>query len=71
MFIIMHSYVLLFLCLYLLLPSAFVKFRSLVLARDDGVGGTCSVLWVVTFFLDRRTCVKRASQGKTQAVPAR
>ena len=32
-----HSYVLLFLCLYLLLHPAFVKFSSLVLARDDVV----------------------------------
>ena len=41
-----HSYVLLFLCLYLLLHPAFVKFSSLVLARDDVVVGACDVLWV-------------------------
>ena len=50
---------------------ACIEIRSLVLARDDAIVGACCVLWMLTAFLDRRTCVKRASQGKTQAVPAR
>ena len=44
-----HSYVLMFFCLCLLLHPAFVKFRSLVLARDDVVDA-CGVLWVLTCF---------------------
>ena len=49
--------ILMFLCsfVFLLLHPAFVKFRSLVLARDDGVVGTCGVLWILTVFFDRRT----------------
>ena len=52
-------------------PCAVFEIRYLVLARDDVVVGTCCVLWMLTVFLDRRTSVKRASQGKTQVVPAR
>ena len=43
-----HSYVLLFLCLDYLLHPAFGDMRSLVLARDDNVGGHC-IWWVYTF----------------------
>ena len=49
----MYSYVLLFLCLYLLQHPAWFLIRSLVLARDDGIVGMCAK-WVL--------------QGKTQSV---
>ena len=49
MFIIMYSYVLLFLCLYLLQHPACFLIRSLALARDDVVVDACDVLWVFTF----------------------
>ena len=45
----LHSYVLLFLCLNYLLHPACGDMRSLVLARDDNVGGHC-IWWVYTFF---------------------
>ena len=53
-----HSYVLMFFCLCLLLHPAFVKFRFLVLARDDIVG-TCGILWVLTVFLTEEHKNKR------------
>ena len=60
MFIIMYSYVLLFLCLYLLQHPAWFLIRSLVLARDDGIAGMCA---------KRVLQVKREAElqlGKTQ-----
>ena len=45
----MYSYVLLFLCLYLLQHPACFLIRSLALARDDVVVDACDVLWVFTF----------------------
>ena len=36
-----------------------MKFRSLVLARDDGVVGTCGVLWILTVFLTEEHKNKR------------
>ena len=49
----LHSYVLLFLCLNYLLHPACGDMRSLVLARDDNVGGHC-IWWVYTFFRQNR-----------------
>ena len=40
-------------------PCAVFEIRSLVLARDDGVVGTCGVLWVLTVFLTEEHKNKR------------
>ena len=51
--------ILMFFCSYvfLLLHPAFVKFRSLVLARDDVVGA-CGVLWMLTVFWQKNIRTK-------------
>ena len=53
----LHSYVLLFLCLNYLLHPAGGDMRSLVLARDDNVGGHC-IWWVYTFFRQKNIRTK-------------
>ena len=60
----LHSYVLLFLCLYKMLHCALVEMRFLVLARDDGVAGTCAVvLWMFTL---QRRCKSEFCQRENQ-----
>ena len=46
----LHSYVLVFLCLYLLMHPAWCMVRFIILARDDCIVGTCSVFGVFTYF---------------------
>ncbi len=44
---------------------ACIEIRSLVLARDDGVVGTCSVLWVFTFiFRHKNIRTKDSFKGR-------
>ena len=39
-------------------PCAVFETRSLVLARDDGIVGTCCVLWVFTVFVLRQKNIR-------------